>query len=191
MAGLMVVIFGLMGTGKTTLARALGEKLGWPVVHSDAVRKELAGLEPTIPVLEEFGRGIYSEPFSRKTYGEMLKQARRHLDEAPGVILDGSYKRAGEREKVRLAAREWGAKALFIYCECPKEVVKERLARRGVTASISDGRLELLEFQKEDFDALTQEDRPRLTVDTSREIGAILADLQEFIDKQPGTAANP
>lgn len=179
----MVVVFGLMGTGKTTLARALGEKLGWPVVHSDPVRKGLAGLEPTIPVLEEFGQGIYSETFSRKTYAEMLRQARRHLDKAPGVILDGSYKRAAERERVRQAAREWGAEALFIYCECPKEIVRERLIRRRATASISNGRLELLEFQKEDFDPLTQDDQPRLTVDTGREIEAILANIQQFIEK--------
>jgi hypothetical protein len=185
MAGLMVVVFGLMGTGKTTLARALGEKLGWPVVHSDAVRKGLAGLEPTIPVLEEFGRGIYSEAFSRKTYGEMLKQACRHLDKTQGVILDGSYKRAAERERVRLAAREWGAEVLFIYCECPGEVVRERLTRREMNAtSISNGRLELLDIQKEEFDPLTRDDQPRLSLDTSRELAAIVADLQELIEKQ-------
>jgi predicted kinase len=181
----MVVVFGLMGTGKTTLAEALGEKLGWPVVHSDAVRKSLAGVEPTIPVVEEFGRGIYSETFSRKTYAEMLRQARQHLEEAPGVILDGSYKRAAERERVRQTAQEWGVRVVFVYCACPREIVRERLIRREAnTTSISDGRLELLEFQQEDFDSLTQADQPGLTLDTSRELREVLPDLEDFLDSQ-------
>jgi len=180
----MVVIFGLMGTGKTTLAEALGEKLGWPVVHSDALRKSLAGVEPTIPVVEEFGRGIYSETFSRKTYAEMLRQARSSLKDHPAVILDGSYKRATERERVRQAAQEWGAQVVFVFCACPKEIVRERLIRREAnTTSISDGRLELLEFQKEDFDSLTQADQPLLTLDTKKELNLALADLKRFVEQ--------
>lgn len=182
MAGLIVVIFGLMGTGKTTLAKALARDTGWPVVHSDAVRKGLAGLDPTMPVLEEFGRGIYSESFSRKTYAEMLHQARRHLQKAPGVILDGSYKRAAERERVRQAAREWGARVLFVYCECPKEIVRARLARREAEgASISDGRLELLEVQAEDFDPLNEKDRPLLRLNTGGDFQEVLARVRDFL----------
>jgi uncharacterized protein len=184
-AGLIVVVFGLMGTGKTTLARALGEKLGWPVVHSDSVRKSLAGLEPTIPVVEEFGQGIYSEAFSRQTYAEMLRLARWHLDGAPGVILDGSYKRAAERQRVRRAAREWGAAAAFVFCACPKEVVRERLTRRKMnSASISDGRLELLDMQSEDFDPLDEADRPLLRLDTGRELEASVAEVENYLEKE-------
>lgn len=184
MVGLIVVIFGLMGTGKTTLAQALARATGWPVVHSDAVRKGLAGLEPTIPVLEEFGRGIYSESFSRKTYAEMLRLARHHLQEAPAVILDGSYKRAAERERVRQAAREWGARAVFIYCECPQETVRARLARREAEgASISDGRLALLEVQAEDFDPLDERDRPLLRLNTGGDLSEALARVREFLAK--------
>ncbi len=185
MAGLIVVIFGLMGTGKTTLAKALAQATGWPVVHSDAVRKRLAGLEPTIPVLEEFGQGIYSESFSRRTYAEMLRQARQHLRKAPAVILDGSYKRAAERERLRQAAREWGAKALFVYCECSREIVRERLTRRRANAAaISDGRLELLDIQAEDFDPPDDKDRPLLRLDTGKDLYEVQAEVRDFLAQQ-------
>src|SRR4030065_644824 len=101
----VVVVFGLMGTGKTTLARALGETLGWPVVRSDAVRKPLAGLTPTTPTPTAFGQGIYDADFSRRTYEEMLNQAKAHLAAGRSVILDGSYKRAGERGLAKARAQ--------------------------------------------------------------------------------------
>jgi len=99
---LLVVIFGLMGVGKTTVARALGEARGWPVIHSDAVRKALAGLAPTTPALFEFGQGIYSKDFSQKTYTEMRRRAGELLDSGDTrVILDASFKSVGERDRVR------------------------------------------------------------------------------------------
>jgi len=179
---LVVVIFGLMGTAKTTLARALGEALGWPVIHSDAVRKALAGLTPTTPTPAEFGKGIYGEDFSRRTYEEMLTQARQHLAAGRSVILDGSYKRTLERNLVRQLAQASGARALFVYCDCPVAVVKERLGLRARDPkSISDGRLELLEAQAKDFDPLTPGDRPLLRLDTGREVGVVVEDLKSFV----------
>ena len=184
---LIVVIFGLMGTGKTTLARALGETLDWPVVHSDAVRKTLAGVAPTTRVPVAFGEGIYREDFSQRAYAEMLRLAREHLERgAPGVILDGSYKRAAERARVRRLAGERGARAVFIYCECPEEVTRQRLhLRLDDPQAISDGRVELFAAQAKDFDPLGAADRPLLRLDTGRELAAALKELQDFILHQP------
>ncbi len=178
----MVVIFGLMATGKTTLARALGQALGWPVVESDQVRKTLAGLAPTTRATVAFGQGIYAADFSTRTYGEMRRQAAAHLAAGVSVILDGSYKRAGERELVRQMAREHGAAALFVYCECPAAEARRRLGLRLTDPqAISDGRLELFEAQSKDFDPLMPEDRPLLRLDTDREAAAVLEELKGFV----------
>jgi len=181
---LVVVIFGLMGVGKTTLARSLGAQRGWPVVHSDAVRKALAGLAPTTPARFEFGRGIYDQDFSRRTYREMRRQADELLmGGAPGVILDASFKGAAERAEIRDLAGERGARAVFLYCACPREVVRARLSRRADnTTSISDGRLELLDLQVEDFEAVTPADRPLLKLDTGRELEEVLQEVETFLE---------
>ncbi len=184
MARLVVVLFGLMGTGKTTQARALAAALHLPVIHSDAVRKGLAGLTPTTLTPEKFGKGIYDEDFSRRTYDEMLRLAQEHLAAGRGVILDASYKRSRERELVRQLAREHGAEAAFVLCTCPLKVVKERLNRRAHnTEAISDGRTELLAAQAQDFDPLEPADRPLLELDTSREKEIVTADLLDFITR--------
>ncbi len=181
---ILVVIMGLMGVGKTTVAEALSRARGWPAIHSDAVRKELAGLTPTTPAHFEFGQGIYDAGFSQKTYSEMRRRATEMLNAgATGVILDASFKSVRERDHVRELAQAEKARAAFIYCYCRPEVVRARLlARQGNRRAISDGRLELLDLQTEDFDALTQADQPRLRLDTGREPAEVLQDVNGFLD---------
>jgi predicted kinase len=178
----VVVIFGLMATGKTTLARALGQVLEMPVIESDRVRKILAGMAPTTPAPEAFGEGIYTEDFSARTYTEMRRLAAEHLAAGSSVILDGSYKRAGERQLVRQLAREHGAKPLFVYCECPPAEARRRLGLRlADPQAFSDGRLELFEAQKKDFDPLGPDDRPLLRLDTNRDLAVVLEELKSFV----------
>ena len=178
----MVVIFGLMATGKTTLARSLGRDLGLPVIESDRVRKALAGLTPTTRAAEEFGRGIYAADFSSRTYEEMRRQAGVILAAGQGAILDGSYKRAGERQLVRQLAREHRAEALFVCCECPPAEARRRAGIRLTDPeAISDGRVELFAAQARDFDPLSPEDRPLLRLDTNREVVVVLEELKGFV----------
>lgn len=179
---MIVVVFGLMGTGKSNRSRALAASLGWPVIHSDVLRKTLAGLKPTDRVPVDFGQGIYNEDFSTRTYTEMLRLAREHLAAGRSVILDASYKRAQERERVRQLAREQGARVVFVYCECPPGVARERLGIRLTDPeAISDGRVELFEAQSRDFDPFMPEDRPLLRLDTTRDPGVVLNELVNFV----------
>jgi predicted kinase len=181
---LIVVIFGLMGVGKSTLARALGEARSWPVIHSDTVRKTLAGLDPTTHVTVGFGQGIYAENYSGRTYGEMRRLAAISLEKFVGVILDASFKSSRERELVRRLAQEQEARAVFILCTCPPEVVTRRLTgRAGNLHAISDGRAELVLPQAETFDPVTPADTPLLTLDTSGDRGQVLAQVEEFLDR--------
>ena len=179
----VIVIFGLMGTGKTTLAAALGRELGWPVVHSDAVRKTLAGLTPTTPTPVEFGKGIYDADFSRRTYEEMLSQAKAHLAAGKSVILDGSYKRIAERELVKQLARDNGAAAIFLYCACPPKVVLQRLdIRTQDPQSISNGREEILAAQARDFDPVDLTLPDFWGVNTNREMPDILEKVKYLLE---------
>ena len=62
---------------------------------------------------------------------------------------------------MRRLARDQGARVVFVYCECPPAVARERLGIRLTDPeAISDGRVELFEDQARDFDPFTPEDRP-------------------------------
>ena len=89
----LVITCGLMGTGKTTIARVLAEALGWEWRSSDRVRKELADLSPHEHRWEDFGQGIYSSDFSERTYQALIDQSRSLLRAGRSVILDASFKK--------------------------------------------------------------------------------------------------
>jgi predicted kinase len=173
-----------MGVGKTAVAQALGRARGWPVIHSDTVRKCLAGLAPTTPARFEFGQGIYSEDFSQRTYTEIRRQAEELLEGgATRVILDASFKSAEERARIRELGRKKRTRVVFLYCLCPQEVVRERLLQRAKnTSAISDGRLELLDLQMEDFEPLTEAEQPVLRLDTGGELGKVLQEVIRFLN---------
>jgi predicted kinase len=87
----LIVIGGLPGTGKTTLADALHEEVGWPVLQSDVIRKELAGLDPLHPAPSSFGTGLYTPAMIDQTYEEMCARAQQPLGMGETVILDASF----------------------------------------------------------------------------------------------------
>ena len=92
---LLFITVGLVGSGKTTLARALAGRLGLTVISSDILRKRLASVPLTEHRFEEMESGIYSPDFSRQTYGALFEEAEKILQRGDPVILDASFIRAG------------------------------------------------------------------------------------------------
>jgi len=166
---LLVLVTGLMGTGKTSLANALGPRLGATVLSSDPVRKELAGMEAAETVFEEWGAGIYAAEFDRRTYQELHGRARERLERGEMVVLDASYRERSRREAARRVAREAGARFLVVQTVAPDRIVEQRLVTRHRDGgSVSDGRLELYRTQKERFEPVDEVgDARHVVVDTS------------------------
>src|SRR3970040_612729 len=55
---MLIITCGFTATGKSSLARRLGELAGIDVVSSDVVRKRLGGLAPAAPRVEPFCAGL-------------------------------------------------------------------------------------------------------------------------------------
>lgn len=181
----LVVVFGLIASGKTTLAQSLGGRLGWPTIHSDRVRKALAGIPATQRVIVPFGEGLYEPAMSGRTYEEMFRQARAHLQAGTSVILDGSFMRALDRQRARELARACGADVFFILCTCAEAETRRRLAHRAANRqAVSDGRADILRHQQKLFEPITDlQDAPVLVVATDRPPEDILAEVVAFLDR--------
>ena len=148
------IFFGLIASGKSTLAELFAVTHRFPYYNTDRVRKELAGLAANEHRLDELEQGIYSPEFTEKTYQTMLEQTEQDLQHgACGVVLDGSYSRRNDRRKVVDLAGSKRVDAFFILCTCSDMEVKRRLDLRAKDpAAVSDGRWEIFVKQKEKFE---------------------------------------
>ena len=151
------VFFGLIATGKSTVAQAWASKRGLTYYNSDVVRKELAGLSPSASQKDAVGQGIYTSEFSRKTYTALLEKAQADLIAGRGVVLDASYQGKDERQRVRDLAGKLGGRLYYVLCSCPEPEMKRRMEQRALDPSaVSDGRWEIYLKQKERFEAPTE-----------------------------------
>jgi len=153
----LFITCGLIGTGKSTIARALSEAVGWERLTSDVLRKELAHLSPREHHHERFHLGLYSPDFSSKTYQAIFERARNILDAGNSLIIDASFKKRTDRQQAWTLALQSQADFLLIECQTPEAEVQRRLARRASDPDEpSDGRWELFVAQKEDFEKVEE-----------------------------------
>lgn len=188
----LLLIGGLMGTGKSTLARRLARERGWGHIASDVVRKESAGLDPLLPQEERYGQGIYSRERSAATYAAMRERAATLLATGRSVLLDASFARQADRQDAVELARTLGAEAWFVECVCPRALAVQRLDTRwgdkqrhaGGAADASDGRPELYDAQAASwapFDARHEPDVAYVRVETSASAAANVASILDAL----------
>ncbi|MFL6056383.1 MAG: AAA family ATPase [Actinoallomurus sp.] len=127
----LVLVGGLPGTGKSALSEALGDRLGFTVLSSDRVRKELAELPPATSASAPYGTGLYNTAWTQRTYAELLERASRLLSYGESVIIDASWTSAAQRsEAARLADR---ADLIALRCDTPLADQRLRTRPRGVS----------------------------------------------------------
>jgi predicted kinase len=167
---------GLMGVGKSTLARELSFQLGVELISSDVLRKEMAGIPAAEHRRDAYNEGIYTPEFTRQTYEEMFRRAGESLRAGRGVIVDASFSRREDRAGIADLARRMDVPFQFFHVVCPEEVVLGRLeARTDDPFQVSDGRLELVARQREDFEPVSAGEECFAEVETS-------APVEETID---------
>lgn len=133
----LLLVAGLPGTGKSTVARALGEHAGFEVIRSDVVRKELAGLasQSTPASLRD---SLYGSEWTDRTYDECRLRAERALAEGRRVLVDATFREDRHRRDFLDGAVRCGAPAAILHCEAEPETVRRRLETRRGDASDAD-----------------------------------------------------
>jgi uncharacterized protein len=126
----LALVGGLPGTGKTTLAGTLADRLAWTVLSSDRIRKELAGIPPDADGRTAFGTGIYTQAWTARTYTELLRRAGELLAHGESVVLDASWSSAELRSTAANLAGTTHAHLVELRCAAPSELADRRLRTR-------------------------------------------------------------
>jgi len=134
----LLLVTGLPGTGKSTLARALAERSNFELIRSDVVRKELAGLAPHELTPPEARARLYSAEWNDRTYAECLRRGEELLFQGKRVLVDATFREEARRRAFLEAAVRWGVPGALVVCEAKPDTVRERLAGRRYDASDAD-----------------------------------------------------
>jgi hypothetical protein len=160
----LILMSGLSGSGKSTVARYLARQQGAIHLRSDAVRKHLAGIS-----IDESGQdNLYSPEMTQKTYDRLLELGILLAKEEFTVILDAKYDRLVHRQTAIARANSQHIPIKIIQCHAPLAILRDRLKQRQ--GDISDATADLLVSQQANAEAITSAELAYVnTVDTSQD----------------------
>ena len=142
---LLIVMHGLSGSGKSTVAAQLAGALRAVRVRSDVERKRLFGLAP---LARSQGRDIYTAEATQRTYARLHELAGSILAAGYSCILDATYLKRAERDAARASA---GAHPVVVLaCEAAAEVLEQRVAaRHAALTDAAEADLHVLAMQRQ------------------------------------------
>ncbi|MBC8018837.1 MAG: ATP-binding protein, partial [Verrucomicrobia bacterium] len=131
----------------------LAFELGVASCNSDVVRKQMAGIPAGKQARDAYNQGLYDQQSHEATYAELLRRAEQHLIRGSSVIIDACFTHRDQRSPFAALADRQAVPFVILHVACSDAENKRRLLDRETTgASVSDGRLELLDYQTTGFE---------------------------------------
>ena len=135
----VLAVGGLMGTGKSTLARAVapgfGPAPGALVLRSDEVRKRLHGVPPEA----RLPASAYTPAAHDATNDALLDQMHAAIRGGHAIVMDATFLGPALRSRVADMARDAAAPFLGVWLTAPLAELERRVAARTGDASDADG----------------------------------------------------
>ncbi len=179
----LIVVCGLSGTGKSTVAQMIRNRLGFGILSSDRIRKRLAKIPETASARADYAQGIYSDAFTRLTYETIVSEAEKTLRSGRGVVLDATFRLIGDRCRVSEMAARAKAPVLFVECIAEESDVLRRLrSRQNKPGEVSDATAEVYQRQRGEFAPLDEiVERSRVAVHTDQSEDTITEKIESAL----------
>lgn len=177
----LILMVGLPGTGKSTLARRLAALLPAPIVESDRVRR----------ILFKWPRHTLNE--SRRVHQVCRVLIEQLLRQGSSVIFDATNLIEAHRALIYQIADRLRIPLVILFVTAPPEVVRDRLegrSRQRRPEDASEATWSVYERMRRYMEPIG---RPYLEVDTSRDLETLLPQLVEAIRQATcsGVGAHP
>jgi len=141
----LIIMHGLSGSGKSTIAAQLVEALGAIQVRSDVIRKRLFDLDAQESSGSALAEGIYTGDATERTYNQMRDIATTIIDADFTVIVDATFLLESQRKILLEMEVGPSCKKIIIDCDVPKAELRKRIVERENDPS--EANLEVLERQ--------------------------------------------
>jgi predicted kinase len=173
---MIVMIAGLPGTGKSTLARALAQRLPGTVLDKDSIRGSL--FEPAY-VEYSLSQDDFCGEIMLQTAAYLLtKHAQLH------VLLDGrTFSRRYQRDRVIEFSSQVGTTWAMLECVCSEATALKRIAEAvGANSHIAANRTP--ELYREIRMAWESIDHPKLVIDTDENLESWVDQAVHYLTAQ-------
>lgn len=182
----MIVVGGLIASGKSTLAEMLAAELGAPTVDADRTRKHMLGLSSTDHAPDGAWQGAYDPSFSKKVYAEVLRRADAVLASGRPVVVDASFRTKAARSAAKELAATHGVPFRFFECVAPLDLCRLRIAARDPARTVSDARPEIADDFAAAFEPVTELcETEHIRIDTAQAEHDAIARAREHVDTWP------
>jgi len=181
----LALVGGNPGTGKSTLAHALAEKVGAQVISTDDVRRELRDSGAITGDSGVLDSGLYSPDNVTTVYDVVLHRARPLLAGGQSVILDGTWRDPEARAQAyRLAAETHSATVEFM-CSATVDTAAGRIrTRRSGSSEVTPEIAAVLAAQPAGWDSAHR-------IDTSRELEHVADEAYDIWRRDIWTVHSP
>lgn len=161
--GALVLMHGVSGSGKSTVARELAASLQAVHLRSDVERKRLHGLQAQTRTASSPGHGIYDLEGTERTYERLADLAGQAIGAGYPAIVDATFLESRQRGRFRKLARDAGVPFAIVSCAAPAAVLRERVLRREAQgADASEAGIAVLERQIASFSPFEAGERPEV-----------------------------
>lgn len=115
---MIVMVFGLPGSGKTYFAEKLAKKINATHLNTDKIRKDLNK------------QGQYDEDTKKLVYDEMAKRMEERIKKDINVIIDATFYKNSMRKKFIHIAEKKNISIFFIEMKASENTITKRLENR-------------------------------------------------------------
>jgi len=162
---MLLLICGLPGTGKTTIARAFATISGATHLNSDTMRHELGLM------------GHYSPEDKEKVYSTLFQRTREALLCGETVVVDSTFYKEKIRAPFRALAAECKVPLHWVEVQAGENTLRERLSKPRPD---SEADFQVYEKIRDQFEPLPV-DRLIVNTDTETPLSAALI-IQQYIN---------
>lgn len=162
---MVIIVFGLPGSGKSYFASRLAAKLDGLYVSTDELRMKM------------FAQRTYSEHEKQEVYDAMLSIMTDHIPEKKPIVLDGTFYKASLRNKFEQAIKRFNDKIIYIEVTAPEASIEARLEKPRIN---SEANFDVYLKLRQETEPLAEEHL--VLVSSNDNIDAMLREAIHYLD---------
>lgn len=154
---MLLIFFGNIGTGKTSLAKLLAARKKYKLIYFDNIVKQMF-----VEIYDKDDNFLLSNDEIQMVYDRMHEEAKKFLNKGENVILESMYFQK-QREQAIVMAKKMKMRYKIIEVTCREKVVRQRLIQRKKDEPQSPG----FKLYKQYKGYLEPETNHHIIIDTS------------------------